>query len=88
MKGMDKCRWLFAFAVAIALSAMAPVVTYGQICPKLSPASLDLDTAGCPTTFDAVDVEKRTSWELQKTAAAPGPLLMRLPAPVMDLISR
>ena len=50
----------------------APKVDTG--CPKLSQASLDLDTKGCPTTFDAGTVEKRTNWELDKIALTESPL--------------
>ena len=35
--------------------------------PKLSQASLDLDTCGCPTTFGPPTCEKRTDWRLVKT---------------------
>ena len=34
---------------------------------RLSPASLDLDTPGCPTTFGDPECEKRTSWTLDKS---------------------
>ncbi len=34
---------------------------------RLSPASLDLDTCGCPTTFRPPVCEEQTSWTLDKT---------------------
>ena len=34
---------------------------------RLSPASLDVDTCGCPTVFGQPTCEKRTSWTLEKT---------------------
>ena len=34
---------------------------------RLSPASLDLDTCGCPTTFGDPTCSKETSWTLDKT---------------------
>jgi hypothetical protein len=36
---------------------------------RLSPASLDLDTCGCPTTFGDPACEIRTEWELDKTTS-------------------
>ena len=36
---------------------------------RLSPASLDLDTCGCPTTFDPPVCEEQTSWTIDKTTA-------------------
>jgi hypothetical protein len=40
---------------------------------RLSPASLDLDTCGCPTTFEDPTCAKQTSWSLIKDADM-GPL--------------
>jgi hypothetical protein len=40
---------------------------------RLSPASLDLDTCGCPTTFESPFCEKETSWSLTKTTQT-GPI--------------
>jgi hypothetical protein len=39
---------------------------------RLSPASLDIDTCGCPSTFGDPACEKRTSWELDKTTETGG----------------
>jgi len=41
---------------------------------RLSPASLDLDTADCPSTFDPPICEKQTEWTLEKTTST-GPLI-------------
>lgn len=40
---------------------------------KLSQASLDLDTAGCPTTFGPPICEEQTEWTLEKTILTPTP---------------
>jgi cysteine-rich repeat protein len=80
MNGITPCKWLVAVFFAIAVLALGtlsilvePAGAQDQ-CPKLSPASLDLDTAGCPTTFGPVVVEKRTEWELDKDAVTVGPI--------------
>ena len=39
---------------------------------KLSQASLDLDTHGCPTTFGQPSCEKQTQWSLDKTTEQDG----------------
>ncbi len=41
--------------------------------PRLSPASLDLDTCGCLTAFGQPTCEKRTWWALDKTAGPEPP---------------
>lgn len=38
---------------------------------RLSPASLDLDTCGCPTTFGQPVCEQQTSWTLDKRKVRP-----------------
>lgn len=40
---------------------------------RLSPASLDLDTCGCPTTFGIPVCEQRTQWSITKTTST-GPM--------------
>ena len=63
MQAFIRCAMLVA---ALALLAATPVSA--QTCPNLSQASLDLDTLDCPTTYDAIKAEERTSWTLSKTA--------------------
>jgi hypothetical protein len=68
---------LIAGAFAVAL--VAGLVIQQEVGAKrngggrLSPASLDLDTPGCPTEFDPPMCEKRTLWTLDKTTDT-GPL--------------
>jgi hypothetical protein len=41
--------------------------TFAPKGPRLSPASLDLDTCGCPTTFGDPECDVETSWGVEKT---------------------
>ena len=43
-------------------------IASASLCPKLSQASLDLDSLGCPTDLGNVFCESRTAWNLEKTA--------------------
>jgi hypothetical protein len=58
-------------AAAAAVATLSVPVPAGTGRPstgfRLSPASLDLDTCSCPTTFDEPVCESRTSWTLDKT---------------------
>ncbi|MHC4066585.1 MAG: hypothetical protein ACYSUI_19085, partial [Planctomycetota bacterium] len=47
---------------------------------RLSPASLDIDTCGCPTTFGPPVCEERTHWTLDKTTSS-GPFIDPLAEP-------
>jgi hypothetical protein len=65
------CITVAAAAVA-ALSVPVPVASGGgnngnNNVGRLSPASLDLDTCGCPTTFGDSYCETWTEWSLDKT---------------------
>ena len=46
-----------------------------NLCPKLSQASLDLDTPGCPTELGDVACELRTHWEIEKFAVTDSPII-------------
>jgi hypothetical protein len=50
----------------------------GSSCPKLSQASLDVETKGCPSTFDSPFSEERTSWKIEKSADTESPLINTL----------
>lgn len=58
-----------AFAVLMALAVvLVGVPTNAQGGGgRLSPASLNIDTCGCPSTFGDPACEQRTEWELDKT---------------------
>lgn len=61
---------LLGGAAVLSVHAFAPPgprVEKGNGGGRLSPASLDLDTCGCPTMFDDPVCEQRTSWTLDKT---------------------
>ncbi|MCI0504333.1 hypothetical protein L0Y65_06530, partial [Candidatus Micrarchaeota archaeon] len=54
-------------AAAFYVFAAAPTKPVNE--PKLSQASLDLDTSGCPTYFGEPYCQKQTEWSLDKTTA-------------------
>ena len=57
-----------ASAVCCLLLATVPLA-YGA--PKPGQASLDVDTPGCPTTFEAPACEARTAWSVSATTGTP-----------------
>lgn len=46
--------------------------TSNSSCPKISQASLNLDTPGCQTVLTSAASEARTSWKLEKSASSTG----------------
>ncbi len=66
-----------AVAVALATYTQAARPTgssEASLCPKLSQASLDLDTPGCQTAVSKLAAEAQTSWKIEKSAVTTSPL--------------
>ncbi|MHC4414322.1 MAG: hypothetical protein ACYS0G_03460 [Planctomycetota bacterium] len=62
------CITIAAGAVAVlSVPTLAPPGNGDDGPGRLSPASLDIDTCGCPTTFGDPFCEKQTEWTLEKT---------------------
>ncbi len=61
---------LAAGVVVLSLPTDAPGADRQSTNFRLSPASLDVDTCGCPTTFGPPVCEERTHWTLDKTTAS------------------
>jgi hypothetical protein len=79
MKAKARVGGFFALTASILLLlTVSPVLAQKPGKPakpdrgggRLSPASLDLDTCGCPTVFGQPVCEKRTSWTLEKSTVS------------------
>jgi len=80
MRAMSNPKYCICIMVALALVLALPTgLMAGKPAkpPRLSPASLDLDTCGCPTTFDGDPAcETQTSWSLFSSVGMPTSLVM------------
>lgn len=65
------------------LSGMA--VQSNSLCPKLSQASIDVETKGCPSTFESPSSEERTSWKIEKFSDIDSPIINTLQNQIDDI---
>jgi len=67
---------LVLVAVAAASTDITGLITKPvSSCPKLSQASLNVETQGCPSSFGPPFAEERTSWKIEKSADTESPLI-------------